>query len=187
MSIGDLNTSAVGGLRRAKSGGKYDLRNIAVYNPTLNNYTGDIGNPIIVLEKQINADNNKEKIEKFDKKSSYNPKAKRSNMYLSTRKFNYASSPSQNNLESFINSLNQDLEKELEEQLRNDDLTPKKNNEEKEKNKNDENMEQNLGPKSRVLRLNDESSKYLKKRKRYKNFLMNSKNPNIFIEAMKHY
>ena len=185
MSIGDLNTSAVGGLRRAKSGGKYDLRNIAVYNPTLNNYTGDIGNPIIVLEKQINADNNKEKIEKFDKKSSYNPKAKRTNMYLSTRKFNYASSPSQNNLESFINSLNQDLEKELEEQLRNDDLTPKKNNEEKEKNKNDENMEQNLGPKSRVLRLNDESSKYLKKRKRYKNFLMNSKNPNIFIEAMK--
>ena len=39
--------------------------------------------------------------------------------------------------------------------------------------------------KSRVLRLNDVSSKYLKKRKRYKNFVMNSKAPNIFVEAIK--
>ena len=39
--------------------------------------------------------------------------------------------------------------------------------------------------KSQVLRLNDESSKYLKKRKRYKNLAMNKTEPNIFVEAMK--
>ena len=182
MSLGDLNTSAVGGLRRAKAGGKYDLRSIAAYNPTLNNYTGDIGNPIVVLEKQINRD--KDKNEKTEK-SIYNTRYKKPNVNYSRRKGNYVNTSTQNNLESFVNLLNQELEKEIEEQLRNDGLTPKKNNEEIKKNQNDEDMVPTLVPKSRVLRLNDENSKYLKKRKKYKHFAMNLENPNVFTEAMK--
>ena len=176
ISVGDLNTSA-GGLINAKQGGKYDLRNIAVYNPTLNNYTGDIGNPIIVLDKQINIDNN----EINDSKNNYNPRAKRVNIYASRRN-NYTSASTQINLEGFINSLNQEISKEMEDQLKNEDF---KTIEEEEKNKNDENIEYNSDRKSRVLRLNDDSSKYLKKRKRYKNFLMNSKTPNVFAESIK--
>ena len=177
ISVGDLNTSAAGGgLMNAKQGGKYDLKNIALYNPTLNNYVGDIGNPIIVLEKEINADNN----EKSDNSSNnYNQRAKRVNVYSSKR--NNPTTPNQNNLEGFINSLNQDISKEIEDQLRNEDF---KKAEEEEKNKNDENYD-NYFKKSRVLRLNDESSKYLKKRKKYKNFAMNSKVPNVFVESIK--
>jgi hypothetical protein len=179
-SVGDLNTSAVGGLRRAKAGGKYDLRSIAAYNPTLNNYTGDIGNPIVVLEKQINNDN-KDKNEKLDTKNQRN---KYYNISKSGRRANSGNSSAKDNLESFVNLLNQELEKEIEIQLRNDDLTPKKNNEENTKNQNNENVEYTLVPKSRLLRLNDENSKYLKKRKKYKNFAMNLNKKNIFKEAM---
>ena len=182
FSMSDLNTSAEGGLLRAKSGGKYDLRSIANYNPTLNNYTGDVGNPIIVLDKEINTDNN-DKNNSTDIKSNYNPKAKKAMMYLSSRRNNIVSnSPPKNNLESFIDSLNQEIIREIEDQLKFGDLIAKKTDEEKEKNQNDEEY---LRPKSRVLRLNDESSRYLKKRKKYKNFLMNSKTPNVFIESMK--
>ena len=184
LSLGDLNVSSAGseGLRNAKSGGKFILRNIAVYNPTLNNYMDNIGNPITVLEKEINIDkngNNKNEI----KGSQRNY---RGNMYISTRKNNYTTSTqNQNNLEGFINSLSQEIEKEIEDQLKNDDLIPKKNNEEEQKNINDENMQISQSQKSRVLRLNNENSKFLKKRKKYKNFLMNTTTPNIFVEAIK--
>ena len=184
LSLGDLNVSSAGseGLRNAKSGGKFILRNIAVYNPTLNNYMDNIGNPITVLEKEINIDKNGNN-ENEIKGSQRNY---RGNMYISTRKNNYTTSTqNQNNLEGFINSLSQEIEKEIEDQLKNDDLIPKKNNEEEQKNINDENMQISQSQKSRVLRLNNENSKFLKKRKKYKNFLMNTTTPNIFVEAMK--
>ena len=185
FSMADLNTSAVGGLLRAKSGGKYDLRSIATYNPTLNSHTGDVGNPIIVLDKGINidkSDNNNVP----DSKSGYSTRGKKANMYLSTRKNNLSNSsaPSKNNLESFINSLNQVLDREIEDELKNGDLVPNKK-EEEEKNKNDNDTDESFRNKSRVLRLNDESSKYLRKRKKYRNFKMNSTAPNMFVEAMK--
>ena len=184
LSLGDLNVSSAGseGLRNAKSGGKFILRNIAVYNPTLNNYMDNIGNPITVLEKEINIDKNGNN-ENEIKGSQRNY---RGNMYISTRKNNYTTSTqNQNNLEGFINSLSQEITKEIEDQLKNDDLIPKKNNEEEQKNINDENMQFSQSQKSRVLRLNNENSKFLKKRKKYKNFLMNTTTPNIFIDAMK--
>ena len=184
LSLGDLNVSSAGseGLRNAKSGGKFILRNIAVYNPTLNNYMDNIGNPITVLEKEINIDKNGNN-ENEIKGSQRNY---RGNMYISTRKNNYTTSTqNQNNLEGFINSLSQEIAKEIEDQLKNDDLIPKKNNEEEQKNINDENMQISQSQKSRVLRLNNENSKFLKKRKKYKNFLMNTTTPNIFVEAMK--
>ncbi len=184
LSLGDLNISSAGseGLRNAKSGGKFILRNIAVYNPTLNNYMDNIGNPITVLEKEINTDKNANN-ENEIKGSQRNY---RGNMYISTRKNNYTTSAqNQNNLEGFINSLSQEITKEIEDQLKNDDLIPKKNNEEEQKNINDENIQFSQSQKSRVLRLNNENSKFLKKRKKYKNFLMNTTTPNIFIEAMK--
>ena len=184
LSLGDLNISSAGseGLRNAKSGGKFILRNIAVYNPTLNNYMDNIGNPITVLEKEINIDKNGNN-ENEIKGSQRNY---RGNMYISTRKNNYTTSTqNQNNLEGFINSLSQEIAKEIEDQLKNDDLIPKKNNEEEQKNINDENMQFSQSQKSRVLRLNNENSKFLKKRKKYKNFLMNTTTPNIFVEAMK--
>ena len=184
LSLGDLNISSAGseGLRNAKSGGKFILRNIAVYNPTLNNYMDNIGNPITVLEKEINIDKNGNN-ENEIKGSQRNY---RGNMYISTRKNNYTTSTqNQNNLEGFINSLSQEIAKEIEDQLKNDDLIPKKNNEEEQKNINDENMQISQSQKSRVLRLNNENSKFLKKRKKYKNFLMNTTTPNIFVEAMK--
>ena len=184
LSLGDLNISSAGseGLRNAKSGGKFILRNIAVYNPTLNNYMDNIGNPITVLEKEINIDKNGNN-ENEIKGSQRNY---RGNMYISTRKNNYTTSTqNQNNLEGFINSLSQEITKEIEDQLKNDDLIPKKNNEEEQKNINDENMQISQSQKSRVLRLNNENSKFLKKRKKYKNFLMNTTTPNIFVEAMK--
>ena len=184
LSLGDLNVSSAGseGLRNAKSGGKFILRNIAVYNPTLNNYMDNIGNPITVLEKEINIDKNGNN-ENEIKGSQRNY---RGNMYISTRKNNYTTSTqNQNNLEGFINSLSQEITKEIEDQLKNDDLIPKKNNEEEQKNINDENIQISQNQKSRVLRLNNENSKFLKKRKKYKNFLMNTTTPNIFIEAMK--
>ena len=184
LSLGDLNISSAGseGLRNAKSGGKFILRNIAVYNPTLNNYMDNIGNPITVLEKEINTDKNANN-ENEIKGSQRNY---RGNMYISTRKNNYTTSTqNQNNLEGFINSLSQEITKEIEDQLKNDDLIPKKNNEEEQKNINDENMQFSQSQKSRVLRLNNENSKFLKKRKKYKNFLMNTTTPNIFVEAIK--
>ena len=184
LSLGDLNVSSAGseGLRNAKSGGKFILRNIAVYNPTLNNYMDNIGNPITVLEKEINTDKNANN-ENEIKGSQRNY---RGNMYISTRKNNYTTSTqNQNNLEGFINSLSQEITKEIEDQLKNDDLIPKKNNEEEQKNINDENMQFSQSQKSRVLRLNNENSKFLKKRKKYKNFLMNTTTPNIFVEAIK--
>ena len=144
-----------------------------------------MGNPIIVLDKVINIDN-ADKDNVADSKSGYNTRGKKAMMYLSTRRNNLSNSnaPSKNNLESFINSLNQVLDREIEDELKNGDLTPNKK-EEEEKNKNDNDTDESIRIKSRVLRLNDESSKYLRKRKKYRNFKMNSTTPNMFIEAMK--
>ena len=181
ISAADLNVSA-GGLRYAQSGGKYDLRNIAVYNHTLNNY--DIGNPINVLEKEINVDKNEASANNTST-SNFNQRNKKSNIYLSSRKNNHTSNINQKTLDGFVNFLSQEISKEIEDQLKNDDLIPKKKKEEEEENNNNEDTTYFLNPNSRVLRLNDENSKYLKKKKKYKNFAMNRKIPNVFIEANK--
>ena len=86
-----------------------------------------MGNPIIVLDKGINIDN-VDKDNVADSKSGYNTRGKKAMMYLSTRRNNLSNSnaPSKNNLESFINSLNQVQDREIEDELKNGDLTPKK-------------------------------------------------------------
>ena len=101
------------------------MRKMAVYNPTLNNYTGDIGNPITVLEKEINIDKNEAKGH-HSTISNYNQRNKKANIYLSSRKNNLTNNINQKNLEGFVNFLNQEIAKEIEDQLKNDDFTTKK-------------------------------------------------------------
>ena len=187
ISSTDINLSSLGSFQKAKQGGKYDLRNIAVYNPTLNNYTGDIMNPSMVLEKEINSNNNNSS--NNTQNQPYNPRIRKNNIYMGTRRSKQNANVFDNdpeNLNSFVNLLNSEIEKEIENQLKNSDVTPsnqlEKENEEQTKKNSEEHQTYR---KSQVLRLNDENSKYLKKRKRYKNLAMNKTEPNIFIEAMK--
>ena len=182
----EINLSSLGSFQKAKSGGKYNLRNIAVYNPTLNNYTGDIMNPSMVLEKGINFGmNDKPGVSNNNyTQNNHNTRARKSNAFTGTRRSNQNTGLSENTIEEFINLLNNEIEKELENQLKNGDIIQTK----KEEEKNDKNKlkeEKTVYRKSQVLRLNDENSLYLKRRKRFKNLLMNKNPPNIFIEAMK--
>ena len=188
ISASDINLSSLGSFQKAKQGGKYDLRNIAVYNPTSNSYSGDIMNPSIVLEKEINTSNNINNVNtnNTDSQQSYNPRIRKNNIYIGNRinkqNVNIHNDES-NNLDSFINSLNIELEKEIENQLKNGDITP---NNQLDINKIEQVKEESqIYRKSQVLKLNDENSKYLRKRKRYKNLAMNKMEPNIFKEGMK--
>ena len=160
------------------------MKNIAVYNPTLNNYTGDIINPSMVLEKVANNDN--ENDNNSDTNSNdYNPRIRKNNIYMGNRR-SKQNDNAPHDLHSLINSLNLEIETEIENQLKSNDI-PKENQLEKiEAEQSQKNLEDlKTYRKSQVLRLNDESSKYLKKRKRYKNLAMNKTEPNIFVEAMK--
>ena len=145
-------------------------------------------NPSIVLEKEINTSNNINNVNtnNTDSQQSYNPRIRKNNIYIGNRinkqKANIHNDES-NNLDSFINSLNIELEKEIENQLKNGDITP---NNQLDINKIEQVKEESqIYRKSQVLKLNDENSKYLRKRKRYKNLAMNKMEPNIFKEGMK--
>ena len=190
LSTTDINLSSLGSFQKAKQTEKYDLRNIAVYNPTLNNYMGDIMNPSMVLEKEINSlnNNNNPAPNNTHNQSNYNPRIRKNNIYIGNRRSKQTiniNDNDSNNLDSLINSLNAELEKEIENQLRKGDLTPNKpidnKNEQIQKNFKDKQTYR----KSHVLKLNDENSLYLKKRKKYKNLAMNKKEENIFLEALK--
>ena len=191
LSNTDINLTSLGSFQKAKQGGKYDLKSIAMYNPTLNYYTGDIINPSIVLEKVVNSNNdigNNETNNSYNQ-PSYNFRIRKNNLYMGKRRSNqdintFDNYP--NNLDSLINSLNLELEKDIEDQLKTIDMTPVnqlENIEEEQSKKNKE--EPKIYRKSQVLRLNDENSNYLKKRKRYKNLVMNRTESNIFAESMK--
>ena len=186
ISSGDINLSSLGSYQKGKQGGKYDLRNIAVYNPTLNNYAGDIMNPSIVLEKEVNNSSNNN-INTNSNNSTFNPRIRKNNIYTGTRrnKINSNNDTETNNLDNFINLLNLELEKEIEDQLTNGEITSNKKIENKKEEIQKNYEEQQTYRKSQVLKLNDENSLYLKKRKRYKNLAMNKTESNIFIEAMK--
>ena len=162
----EINLSSLGSFQKAKSGGKYNLRNIAVYNPTLNNYTGDIMNPSMVLEKGINFGMNDKPGASNNNYSqnNYDTRTRKSNAFTGTRRSNQNIGLSENTIEEFINLLNNEVEKELENQLKNGDIIQTKKEEEK-KDKNKLNEEKTTYRKSQVLRLNDENSLYLKKKK----------------------
>ena len=190
LSTTDINLSSLGSFQKFKSGEKYDLRNIAVYNPTLNNYMGDIMNPSMVLEKEINSsnDSNNTVTNNTHNQSNYNPRIRKNNIYVGNRRSKQNTTTNENDsntLDSLINSLNSELEKEIENQLRKGDLTPNKQTENKAEQIQKNFKDKQAYRKSHVLRLNDENSLYLKKRKKYKNLAMNKKEENIFIEAMK--
>ena len=182
---GDLNLSVLGSFQKAIQGGKYDLRNIAVYNPTLNNYTNDIMNPLTVLEKAVNtsANNNNNNIN-AQNHQGYNPRIRKNNVYIgrrSNQKLNF-NEIDLNDINALTNLLNFELQNEVEEQLKNGDLmvNKQKANQSEQTQKNQE--EHKNKRKSQVLRLNDDDSLYLKKRKKYKNLAMNKKEPNMFLE-----
>ena len=188
LSTTDINLSSLGSFQKAKQGEKYDLRNIAVYNPTLNNYMGDIMNPAMVLEKEINSANNTNNSNTTQNQSNYNPRIRKNNIYIGTRRSKQnvnLNEDDSNNLDSLINSLNTELEKEIENQLRKGDIIPNNPTENKKEQSQKNFKENQTYRKSHVLRLNDENSKYLKKRKKYKNLAMNKTEENIFLEAMK--
>ena len=167
ISSGDINLGSLGSFQKGKQGGKYDLRNIAVYNPTSNNYAGDTMDPSMILENEVNSSNNNN-INTNTNNSSYNPRIRKNNIYTGTRRGkqnnNINNDTEPNNLDKLINLLNLELEKEIEDQLKNGNIISNKK-EEIQKN----NEEQQTYRKSQVLKLNDENSNYLKKRKRYKN------------------
>ena len=143
----------------------------------------------MVLEKEINSLNvtNNPAPNYTHNQSNYNPRIRKNNIYIGNRRSKQTiniNDNDSNNLDSLINSLNAELEKEIENQLRKGDLTPNKpidKNEQIQKNFKDKQTYR----KSHVLKLNDENSLYLKKRKKYKNLAMNKKEENIFLEAMK--
>ena len=184
-SLADLNMSTVGGgLRKANQGGKYDLRSIASYNPTINDINSDVLNPKQVLEKEINSSN----ISNIDNSNKTN------SSYMSRRQKNYGNNALKNYfseggpLETLINSFNQDVQKEIEIRLKEDDIKNQTKNESLEnlsKNEEDTNLKKANDKSKMFLRLNDENSKYLKKRKKYKNFKRNQLTPNIFEESLK--
>ena len=184
LSSTDISLSSLGSFHKGKQGGKYDLKNIAVYNPTLNNYTGDIINPSMVLEKVANNDDENDNNSSTNS-NDYNPRIRKNNIYMGNRR-SKQNDNAPHDLHSLINSLNLEIETEIENQLKSNDI-PKENQLEKiEAEQSQKNLEDlKTYRKSQVLRLNDESSKYLKKRKRYKNLAMNKTEPNIFVEAMK--
>ena len=187
ISSGDINLSSLGSYQKGKQGAKYDLRNIAVYNPILNNYAGEIMDPSTVLEKEVNNLSNNN-INANTNNSTYNPRIRKNNIYTGTRRNKQninTNDTEQNNLDNFINLLNLELEKEIEDQLTNGDILSNKKAEYKIEEIQKNNEEQQTYRKSQVLKLNDENSQYLKKRKRYKNLAMNKTESNIFIEAMK--
>jgi len=155
-NVVDLNTS----IEERTIANKFDLSNIANYNPDLNKVNNDICKIIDSLEKGVNkGKGNKNKGKQTLNRNNTNQSGKFT-------------------LDDLINSFNQDVEKEIDNGIKND--IPKKdliNKNEEEKNNY---LINERKKKFSFLQLNCNNSKYLQKRAKYKGLPMNQEMPNVF-------
>ena len=147
---------------------KIDLRNIAYYNATSSTVNNDICKIIDSLEKEVNKGNN----------------------YLSNNKKgkNAGNKNNQNQggkftLDDLVNLFNQEIENEIDNKIKNYDPNKKENIKTKEEEKNNYLKNEN-NKKFSFLQLNCNSSKYLKKKSKYKVLPMNQAMPNVYISKV---
>ena len=154
---------------------KIDVKNIATYNPMLSNIDDGFDTKIC-LDKGVNISKRKMHSNtiynnKIQSKNSINNKSKKAN-----------DSGAGNTLESFVDYLENEIDKEVDEKLKGDINIKKK---EVYINNYDYYMNSFLPKKKTFLKLiNNNDSEYLKFRNKYKNFKINKKTPNIFSTSM---
>ena len=160
---------------------KLDIKNIASYNPILSNRNNnDLLDKKMILDKGVNI---KIKTGRGNTVVYMNvPNQNKNNMKSKLSKINKVSNLKSTNLESFVDLLETEVEREINEILKGD-ISSKKNND---FINNYEYYANSLFPKQKTfLKLrNNNDSDYLKLRKKYKNFKANKKTPNVFASSL---
>ena len=166
-----LNTS----LKKSQIPNKLDIKNIASYNPIICKKNNEVLDKKMLLDKTVNT-----KIKLGYSNSVImiqNPnKASMKNKLVSPNNFNCKT------LESFIDLLENDINKEINEKIRGDMPSKKK----EDYINNYDYYANSLFPKPKTyLQIrNNNDSEYLKYRSKYKNFKINKKTPNIFTNSL---
>ena len=155
--------------------GKFDVKNIASYNPILANMNNDdIIDSKICLDKGINIE---------QRLTHSNTIYKNQNEYKNylKNKENKINNKS-NTLQSFVDFLENEVEKVINEKLKGDMPKQKKDDY---INNYDYYMNSLFPKKKTFLKLiNNNDSEYLKLRNKYKNYKINRKTPNIFTSSI---
>ena len=162
---GNATTTTINSMfKKSQSQSKFDLKNIASYNPIISNMGNEIIDNKICLDKGINI----KKTLKNSENASTNQNKENLLMKNKKNKVNNNNSKNNdnNNLESFVDFLEEEVEKEINKKIRGD------NNEKLRKNEYINNYDyymNSLFPKKKTfLKLNNDESEYLKIRKNLK-------------------
>ena len=147
---------------------KFDLSNIANYNPDLNTVNNNIYKITDSLEKSLN--------------KPILAKNKNKGKTATTN----TTQPGKFTLDDLINSFVQDIETEIDDRMKNKDQSKKDENKDNriEEEKNNFYMKNLRRKKFAFLQLNNDS-KYLQKKSKYKKLPMNQEKTNVFISKIK--
>ena len=177
-----LNTTSNTTFNKKGQSQKFDIKNIAINNPIISNMNSnnnDLFDQKLILDKTVNikqrtGHSNTIFINQNQSKNS-NIKAKMSNKISNLNNTN-------NSMESFIDHLENEIDKEITQRLKGD--IPKIRKDEY-INNYDYYMSSLFPKKKTFLKLiNNNDSEYLKLRKKYKNYKINRKTPNIFTSSI---
>ena len=162
LGIGKLDLNA--SIEERTINNKVDLQNIAKYNPMLTNVNDDMCKIIDLLDKEVN---------RGKKYISSNIKGK-----TPANKTNQNQS-GKFTLDDLINSFNKEIENEIDHKIKNYDPNKRENFKIKEDEKNNYLYKEKM-KKFSFFQLNCNSSRYLKKKSKYKVLPMNQDEPNVF-------
>ena len=175
-----FNTTANTTFKKSQNQSKFDIKNIAMYNPIISNMnnTNDVIDNKIILDKTVNV---KQRV-KHSNTICLNQNEARNNIKSKMNKISTANSNPRNTMESFIDFLEDEMEKEINTKLKGD--TPRTRKEDY-INNYDYYMTSLFPKKKTFLKLiNNNDSEYLKVRNKYKDYKINKKTPNIFTTSI---
>ena len=174
-----LNSTSNTTFRKGQAQNKFDIKNIATYNPTILNMNdnNELFDHRLILDKDVN-------FKQIRGYSSiiYNNQKQTKNSNLKTKLTGKNDNNSNNSIESFVDLLENEMEKEINERLKGDIPKIKKDDY---INNYDYYMNSLFPKKKTFLKLiNNTDSEFLKFRKKYQNFKVNKKTPNIFSSSI---
>ena len=180
---GNATTTTINStFKKSQIQSKFDLKNIASYNPIISNMGNEIIDNKICLEKGVNI---KKTLKCYDNANA-SINQNKENLLMKNKKSKVNSTNNKtndnNSLESFVDFLEEEVDKEINKKIRGDNTENFRKNDYI--NNYDYYMNSLFPKKKTFLNLSNNESEYLKIRKKFKNYKINKKTPNIFTSSI---
>ena len=181
-----FNTTANTTFKKSQNQNKFDIKNIAMYNPIISNmnYTNEVIDNKLILEKTVNVKQRTKNSNTIHTNTNQNQTKNniKNKMGKISNTNNNINANDTKTMESFVDFLEDEIEKEIKERLKGDIPRTRK---EDYINNYDYYMTTLFPKKKTFLKLiNNNDSEYLKIRNKYKNYKINKKTPNIFTSSI---